>query len=121
MSYHRLPAFTPPSELIGFGNGLMASAETSEQTMLSALQAILRDYESVEISHQDFRVKAAQLANAAIAKVSARAADFPKPQRRESKEPCGECHLKAEKTYLGVPISDIEKSGAFVWHPGDEA
>jgi len=96
MSYHRLPAFTPPDELIGFGSGsMMASAETPYQAMLAALQEIVLNYECTDMSHSDFRVSACQIASAAIAKVTGQ---FPQPQRRDGKEPCGECHLPVGET-----------------------
>jgi len=30
MSYHRLPAFTPPKELIGFGSGSMRASKPND-------------------------------------------------------------------------------------------
>lgn len=100
--------------------------------MLTALQEIMQAYENVDISHVDFRVRAAHLASVAIAKVSPSSEEFPQPQRRDGKEPCGECHLKpgetcdicgarAEATYAGIPLSELARSGVLGWHPGDEA
>lgn len=95
---------------------------------LAALQEIVRDYENPDISHVDFRVRAVQIATAAIASGD----DFPRPQRRDGKKPCGECHLQAgetcdicgavaEQTYHGVPLSELARTGAYGWHPGDDA
>ena len=96
MSYHRLPAFTPPDELIGFGSGSMrATAETPYQAMLAALQDIVCNYQRTDMSHVDFRVSASQIALAAITKATRQLAQ---PQRRDGKEPCGECRLKAGET-----------------------
>lgn len=129
MNYHRLTSMACPPELIGFGNGSMVASETAEQTMRVALQQIVRDYENVDLSHKDFRVRAAQVASAAIAASS----DFPKPQRRDGKEPCGECRLSVgetcdicgavqkESTYAGIPLPEHARSGVYGWHPGDEA
>lgn len=59
--------------------------------------------------------------------------DFPKPQRRDGKEPCGECRLsfgetcdicgavQKERTFAGIPLSEHARSGPFGWHPGDDA
>jgi hypothetical protein len=57
---------------------------------------------------------------------------FPQPQRRDGKEPCGECRLRSgetcdicgacvEQTFVGIPLSDLACSGVLGWHPGDEA
>lgn len=130
MSYHRLPAFTPPAELIGFGNGSMAApAETAYQAILAALQEIVRNYDRIDMSHVEFRVSAYQIASATIAKI---AGDFSDRQRRDGKPPCGECRLQsgetcdicgavAERTFQGIPASELARTGVLGWHPGDEA
>lgn len=81
-----------------FGSGSMAARETPEQAMLSALQEIMRDYENVDISHVDFRVRAARVASGAITKACSASEGFPQPQRRDGKEPCGECRLPVGET-----------------------
>lgn len=97
MSYHRLTSMASPDELIGFGNGSMQAERGAEQAMLAALRAIISDYENPDISHVDFRVRACQLASEAVSK----AASVP--------------------SYAGIPLDELARSGAFGWHPGDEA
>lgn len=99
MSYHRLTNMACPPELIGFGNGSMQLAETPERMILDALRAIVADYENQDISHAEFRVRACQLAGNAISIFA----------------------TAESKTYAGIPMDELARSGAFVWHPGDEA
>ena len=97
MSYHRLPEFTPPEELIGFGSsGMRLEQSPQEKAVLSLVAWIINNYAS-DMSHVDFRVE-----------VYRAALDIASKLPREAK-------------YLGIPLDDLARSGAFGWHPGDEA
>lgn len=106
MSYHRKTISGCPPELIGFGNASMQSATKTDPVDLARLQLMA----DIELHLQSARVFLTsrekmhpcgiELHDELQARVTAaiQPEPFPQPQRRDGKEPCGECHLTIDET-----------------------